>query len=272
MDAASGAASVAAVAPVVGGSDEHDDGAHAPMTKGSTVARTILGRLGQLLRANINALIDSAEDPEKLLDQLVRDFSASISEAEAAVAQTIGNLRMLEDDRDEARSAAEEWGRKAAAAASRADDLRDQDPDEADRFDELAKVALRKQISFEQQAETFDGQIAQQSEMTDKLKDGLEKIRQKREELVRKRNELVSRAKMAEAQGQVHEAVRSVSVLDPTNELGRFEDRIRREEARVRGADEVAASSLDAQFDALDELGDDLEVERRLQALRNRSS
>lgn len=236
------------------------------------MARTILGRLGQLLRANVNALIDGAEDPERMLDQLVRDFSSSIAEAEAAVAQAVGNLRMLEDDRDEARTAAEEWGRKAAAAAARADQLRADDPQESDRFDDLAKVALRRQISFERQAESFEQQIAQQTELTEKLKDGLDKIRIKREELVQRRNELVGRAKMAEAQSSVQEAVRSVSVLDPNSELGRFEDRIRREEARVRGMEEIAASSLDAQFDELDELGDDLEVEQRLKALHGRSS
>jgi phage shock protein A len=240
----------------------------AGQTEEDDVARTILGRLGQLLRANVNALIDGAEDPERMLDQLVRDFTASITEAEAAVAQSIGNLRMIEDDRDEARSAAQEWGRKAAAAASRSDQLRSDDPGEADRFEALAKVALRRQISFEQQVETFDEQIAQQTEMNDKLKDGLEKIRQKREELVRRRDELVSRSKMAEAQTRVQEAVRSVSVLDPSSELGRFEERIRREEARVRGMEEVTASSLDAQFDELESLGDDLEVEERLRALR----
>lgn len=234
------------------------------------MARTILGRLGQLVRANVNALIDGAEDPERMLDQLVRDFSSSISEAEAAVAQAVGNLRMVEDDRDEAREAAEEWGRKAAAAAARADQIRADDPGEGDRFDELAKVALRRQISFERQAESFDEQILQQTEMTDKLKDGLDKIRLKREELVRRRNELVSRAKMAEAQSNVQEAVRGVSVLDPSSELGRFEDRIRREEARVRGMEEITASSIDAQFDELDEVGDDLEVDLRLRALRER--
>jgi phage shock protein A len=235
------------------------------------MARTILGRLGQLVRANVNALIDGAEDPERMLDQLVRDFSSSISEAEAAVAQAIGNLRMLEDDRREAGEAAEEWGRKALAAAQRADRMREDSPQEADRFDELARVALRRQISFEGQAESFDQQIGQQTEMTDKLKDGLEKIRAKREDLVRRRNELVSRAKMAEAQSNVQEAVRGVSVLDPSSELGRFEDRIRREEARVRGMEEITASSIDAQFDELDELGDELEVDLRLKALHDRS-
>lgn len=232
------------------------------------MARSILGRLGQLMRANINALIDSAEDPEKMLDQLVRDFAASIAEAESAVAQTIGNLRLLEDDRDEAREAAEEWGRKAAAATSRAQSLRGDNASEADRFEELAKVALRRQINYEQQVETFQRQVEQQTEVVDKLKDGLTKIRAKHADLLRRRDELVSRAKMAEAQSTVQHAVRSVSVLDPTNELSRFEDRIRRQEAHVRGMEEVAASSLESQFDELDELGDDLEVQRRLDALK----
>jgi phage shock protein A len=232
------------------------------------VARSILGRLSQLMRANVNALIDSAEDPERMLDQLVRDFSASIAEAEAAVAQTVGNLRLLEDDRDEARDTAAEWGSKAAAASSRADQLRHDSPGEADRFDELARVALRKQISYEQQVETFERQIAQQTETTDKLKDGLNKLREKRDDLVRRRDELVSRAKMADAQVQVQDAVRSVSVLDPTSELGRFEQRIRQQEALARGQQEVAAASLEAQFGELDDLSDDLEVEQRLKHLK----
>ena len=59
---------------------------------------SILGRIGQLVRANVNAMLDEAEDPEKMLDQLIRDFTNNIAEAEEAVAQTVGNLRLLEDD------------------------------------------------------------------------------------------------------------------------------------------------------------------------------
>ena len=67
---------------------------------------SILGRIGQLVRANVNALLDQAEDPEKMLDQLIRDFTNNIAEAEEAVAQTVGNLRLMEDDAREAREAA----------------------------------------------------------------------------------------------------------------------------------------------------------------------
>ena len=233
---------------------------------------TILGRIGQLVRANINAMLDGAEDPEKMLDQLIRDFTNNMAEAEDAVAQTIGNLRMLEDDAKEAREAEGEWGDKAAAASKRADQLRTAgNTAEADRFDGLAKIALGRQISFEEQVKTFDSQIAQQTELVANLKDGLNKLRAKREELIQKRDELVSRAKMAAARTQVQQTLRNVSVMDPTSELSRFEERIRRQEAMARGLEEVNTSSLDDQFASLDTVERTSEVDARLAALKGGS-
>jgi phage shock protein A len=233
---------------------------------------TILGRIGQLVRANVNALLDQAEDPEKMLDQLIRDFTNNMAEAEEAVAQTVGNLRLLEDDEKEARGASADWLSKARAASDRADALRAEgNAAEADRFDGLAKLALRRQLSFEQQIATFEVQIAQQRELTDQLKDGLNKLRVKREELVQKRDELVSRAKMAQAQLQVQQTLKSVSVLDPTSELNRFEEQIRHQEARARGMEEVASSSLESQFAELESDEDTAEVETRLAELKRKS-
>src|SRR5688500_4215792 len=230
---------------------------------------SILGRIGQLVRANINAMLDDAEDPEQMLDQLVRDFTNNIAEAEEAVAMTVGNLRLLEDDHREAQQAQTDWGDKARAAARKADEMRAAgNTAEADRFTELAKIAIRRQISFENQVKTFESQIAQQTELTDQLKDGLNKLRTKREDLVAKRDELVSRAKMASAQRQVQEAVRDVSVMDPTSELNRFEERIRKEEAMARGMEEVAGSSIEEEFEKLDDDTAESEVEARLAALR----
>ena len=231
---------------------------------------TILGRIGQLVRANINTMLDSAEDPEKMLDQLVRDFTNNIAEAEEAVAQTVGNLRLLEDDHREAQQAQTEWGDKARAASRKADGTRAAgNTVEADRFTELAKIAIRRQISFEQQVTTFQTQIEQQTGLTEQLKDGLNKLRLKREELVQKRDELVSRAKMASAQRQVQEAVRDVSVMDPTSELNRFEERVRREEAMARGMSEVAASSLEDEFASLEDADTEAEVDARLAGLKS---
>ncbi len=232
---------------------------------------SILGRIGQLVRANVNALLDSAEDPEKMLDQLVRDYTNNIAEAEDAVAQTIGNLRLVEDDAKEAREAVDEWGHKAEAASRKADELRTAgNATEADKFDDLAKIALRRQLAYESQAKTLETQAAQQTELADKLKDGLNKLRAKREELIQKRDELVARAKMVRAQAQVQQTMASVSVMDPTSELARFEEGIRHQEAMVRGREEVSASSLAEQFASLDADEDEAEVNARLAAMKSK--
>ncbi|MEJ3405587.1 PspA/IM30 family protein [Rathayibacter sp. YIM 133350] len=231
--------------------------------------QSIFGRISQLVRANVNALIDSAEDPQLMLDQLVRDFTNSIADAESAIAETIGNLRLLEDDHKEDADAAAEWGNKALAASRKADEFRTAgNAADADKFDNLAKVALGRQISAENEAKAAEPQIAAQSEVVERLKNGLNQMKEKLEQLKSKRSELVARAKSAEAQTKVQQAVGSIDILDPTSEVSRFEDKIRREEAKVRGAQELAASSLDAQFNELEDAGEQSEVEARLAALK----
>lgn len=235
--------------------------------------QSIFGRISQLVRANINALIDQAEDPEVMIDQLIRDFSSNIQEAEAAIAQTIGNLRMLEDDYREDKRAAAEWGQKALAASRKADEFRQAgNTADADKFDNLAKVALSRQIDSENEARAAEPQIASQTEVVERLKGGLEGMRGKLQQLTSKRNELAARKKTADAQVQVNQALQSVNVLDPTSELGRFEDKVRRQEALARGQQELAANSLDSQFEQLEDLGQMTEVEARLAALKQGGS
>jgi phage shock protein A len=231
--------------------------------------QSILGRISQLVRANVNALIDQAEDPQLMLDQLVRDYTNSIAEAESAVAQTIGNLRLMEQDHAEDLESAADWGRKALAASAKGTELRAAgNTADADKFDKLAKIAIGKQISAENEAKTAEPTISSQNQVVDQLKDGLDKMREKLSELTSKRDELVARAKTAQAQSQVHDAIQSIDVLDPTSELGRFEEKVRREEAKVMGQQELAASSLDSQFESLEDLDKEAEVEARLAELK----
>ena len=230
--------------------------------------QSIFGRISTLVRANINSLLDSAEDPQKMIDQLVRDYTNSIADAESAIAETIGNLRLLERDHEEDVQAATEWGNKALAASRKADEMRATNAADADKFDNLAKIALQRQISAEREATGAEPQIAAQTEIVDKLKSGLNGMKDKLGELKNKRSELLARAKVAEAQTKVQDAVGSINVLDPTSELGRFEDKVRRQEALAQGKIELAASSLDAQFESLEDLGELTEVEARLAELK----
>jgi len=236
-----------------------------------TQKTSILGRMGQLARANINALLDRAEDPEKMLNQLVQDFTNSIADAEEAVAHTIANTRMAEEDLRIDREASQEWGRKAAAASSKADNLRDGgDTAGADKFDSLAKLALSRQISFEREVTDAEPRIAQMNATVDELKSGLTLMHTKLEDLKNRRSQLIARARAAEAQAQVQQSMSSIDVMDPTSELSRFEDRIRSQEAMVQGRAEAQATTLEDQFAELDDYGDDAEVEARLAALKHR--
>ncbi len=231
---------------------------------------SIFGRISTLVRANINSLLDQAEDPQKMIDQLVRDYTNNIADAESAIAETIGNLRLLERDHEEDVRAAREWGNKALAASRKADELRAAgNTTDADKFDSLAKIALQRQIGEERDAQSAEPQIAAQTEIVEKLKSGLNGMKDKLGQLKTKRSELLARAKVAEAQTKVQDAIGSINVLDPTSELGRFEDKIRRQEALAQGKAEIAASSLDAQFESLEDLGELTEVEARLAELKS---
>jgi len=231
--------------------------------------QTILGRIAQLTKANINALIDRAEDPQKMLDQLVRDYTNNIADAEQAIAQTIGNLRMAQQDYNSDVQALQDWGSKAQAASQMADQYRTKgDTVNADKFDALAKVALRKQMDTEAQVKQEQPSIDSQQQTVDQLKDGLAQMKDKLTELKDKRDSLVARAKTAQAQQQVQSSLASINVLDPTSEISRFEDSVRRQEAMAQGQAEVAATSFDSQFAQLNAVSDDAEVDARLAALK----
>ena len=232
--------------------------------------QSILGRIAQLTRANVNALLDRAEDPEKMLNQLVRDYTASISEARDAVAQTIGNLRLAEKDHAADLAEARDWGNKALAASRKADQMRaGGDAAGADKWDSLAKIAITKQITAENEAKAAEPMIASQQQVVEQLKTGLQQMEAKLGDLHSKRDQLIARRKTAEAQVKVQGAIRSINVMDPTSELARYEDQVRRVEAQAAGQMELAGSSLEAQFAELEASGADLEAEARLAALKS---
>ncbi len=232
--------------------------------------QSILGRIAQLTRANVNALLDRAEDPEKMLNQLVRDYTASISEARDAVAQTIGNLRLAEKDHAADLAEARDWGNKALAASRKADQMRaGGDAAGADKWDSLAKIAITKQITAENEAKAAEPMIASQQQVVEQLKTGLQQMEAKLSDLHSKRDQLIARRKTAEAQVKVQGAIRSINVMDPTSELSRYEDQVRRVEAQAAGQMELAGSSLESQFAELEASGAEMEAEARLAALKS---
>ena len=225
-------------------------------------------RFRRLFAAKANAAIDRAENPAQMADQLIREYTQGVKDTEVAVADVIGNLRIMEVQRDDQKEAVLEWGRKAEAATRLADEA--SSSAEKQRLTNLARSALGKQIAAEQSITELGPTIASHEAQVEQLKSALMLMRDKLDEVKAKRDQLVARDRVASAQEQIVDSVRSVDASDATSEMRRLEDKVRRREARARGKAEVAASTAEAQFRALDAAGTNLEVEARLADIQRR--
>ncbi len=217
----------------------------------------ILDRMANILRANVNDLLDKAEDPEKMLNQITRDMAEAIQEAKAQVTETIAQENLLRSNMENSRRAAAEWQEKAELAVEKG-------------RDDLAREALRRKKDYDGNASVYEQQLTAQHDMVEKLKADLQALQGKYEELQRNREVLIARHKVAEAQKKIQTTVSAASAIDYTSELGRMEEKIRMEEARAAASREMAGATLDAQFDELSASQHDSGVEDELQALKQK--
>jgi len=215
----------------------------------------ILDRLSRLIRANINDLIDQAEDPEKMIDQILRDMQTNITTARAQVASMIAQEKELEADLQESEQLVNEWNAKAKRAV------------EAGK-DDLAREALRRKHDAAANLEIYREQYTTQQHTVEKLKQQLQLLESKYQSTLSQRDSLIARQRRAKAQQAVAERVTTLSPLDASSELERMERKIRSNEARAAATIEMEDTSLDSQFRELDY---DLEIEKELEALKGGS-
>jgi phage shock protein A len=213
---------------------------------------SILNRISLLVRSNINDLLDRSEDPEKTLDQIIRDMASAIQQARSQVAETIAQKNLIETNLNNAQKLSNEWANKAQLAVSKG-------------ADDLAREALRRKRDYDANANVYQSQLATQTEVTDKLKGDLQALQSKYEEIVRNRESLIARHRTAQAQQKVQKTAAAMAGIDPTSELGRMEEKIALEEARAKAGQELNESSLDRRFAELDR---DPDVEDELAALK----
>lgn len=219
----------------------------------------VMDRLSRLIRANVNDLIDQAEDPEKMIDQILRDMQENMATARSQVAAMIAQEKELEADLNENRRLAEEWGRKAQRAV------------EAGK-DDLAREALRRKRDTEENARVYASQLDVQEGAVSKLKEQLRQLESKYQSTLSQRDSMVARQRRAQAQRQVAQSITVFSPLDPSSELERMERRIRSDEAQAAAAIEAGETGYDAQFKEL-EMDVDIEDElEQLKQLAGRSS
>jgi phage shock protein A len=158
----------------------------------------IFQRLKTLISSNVNDVINKAENPEKMLNQLVIEMNEQLIESKKAVAMAIADEKKLERETQNQQAGATEWERKAMLAVRAGQD-------------DLAREALLRKQEHENNYVQYKQQWEAQKQSVDKLKDSLRDLQTKIEDAQRKKNLLVARAKRAEAQQKIQQTISSVS-------------------------------------------------------------
>jgi phage shock protein A len=222
------------------------------------MAMAILDRIAMVIRSNLNALINQAEDPEKMLDQILIDMRQQLQEAKREVAVAIADEKRLAAQMDAELDQVREWDRRAVLAVERGED-------------DLAREALRRKAEREQLAASYKTQWEAQKTSTDNLKNALRALSEKIEEAARKKNLLIARQKRAQAQKHIHEVMTGLSDTSAFEAFDRMATRVNQMEAQaaatVEISQELSGETTEQRFRALE---GSVDVEQELQALKAR--
>lgn len=203
----------------------------------------IFNRISTVFKSNVNDLITKAEDPEKMLNQLIIDMGEQYNKAKSSVASAIADEKRLKKSLDEEVAKAAQWAKKAELAVASGDDA-------------LALQALNRKREYDNLAEQYRQQWEAQKNSTDNLKASLRDLSNKIEEAKRKKGLLIARTKRAEAQKSIQKTMSSVndtSVFDTFSRISEKVDTIESEaEAETELNGFMANDDLDSQFDKLE--------------------
>jgi phage shock protein A len=206
----------------------------------------IIDRISTLLKSNINDLISRAEDPEKVLNQLISDMRGQLAKAKQEVAASIADEKKLHAQVEKEKRQSDDWERKAMLAVEQG-------------RDDLAKQALIRHNEHMQHAQAMHETWMRQKAEVEALKASLRTLNDKIEEAKRKKNLLIARQKRAEAQDRIHRTMSSMSDKSAFDNFERMAAKIEETERKALAAaeinEELTGDELSRQFDALEYSG-----------------
>ncbi len=212
----------------------------------------LLERVSTLLRANVNDLIDKAEDPEKMLKQLLLDMENQLLQVKTQVAIAIADQHLLEGKRKEHDDAAESWQRKAELAVSKG-------------RDDLARAALDRSLSHQQLSLGFAQQIEDQRAEAELMRSNYNKLQQKLKETEARCELLIAQQRRARAVGKANKVSSEVESKSFTQPIDRMRTKIMGSEAENVAAKTLREDSLEN--DSLDDRFRRLEREDKIETL-----
>lgn len=213
----------------------------------------IFTRFRDIVSSNINAMLDRAEDPEKLIKLMIREMEDTLVELKASCAGVMANTKKFQRQAEEARSRAGYWEDKAQLAVTKG-------------RDDLAREALVEKRRYKERAETLEKDIAEHSGLVDQYQDDIRQLEERLGSAQEKQRMLLQRHLRANKRRQAQEEIRRMESAEAMVKFEEFENRIERMEAEADMVNFGRKPSLEAEFDSI--AGDE-DIEKELKALKS---
>jgi phage shock protein A len=221
----------------------------------------IFQKLSLLIRSNLNDLIARAENPEKMLEQVIIDMREQQTKAKQEVALAIAEERKLKSQVESEAKQAQEWERRAMLALQQG-------------REDLARQALLRQQEYAERARSMHETWTRQAADTEKVKDALRQLQVKIEEAQRKKNLLIAKQKRAQAQKRIHETMAGLSDTSAFETFERMAQKIEHTErlalAAAEVSEELSGDPLEKQFKALEASSGSEDIEYRLLEMKQK--
>ena len=214
----------------------------------------LMERVGTLIRANLNDLIDKAEDPEKMIKQVILDMQNQLMQVKTQVAIAIADQHLLAKKMKENEEKEAEWMRKAELAVER-------------KEDDLARTALDRSLGSKQLAENFRQQSEDQGVQVDNLRTALQKLEQKLAEARAKSDMIIAQHRRARALNKAGDARMAIGADANAGAFDRMRDKASREEALSRAKAELLGDTAEDKLAALEKHD---EIEKMLAEIKAR--
>jgi phage shock protein A len=214
----------------------------------------LLERVSTLIRANLNDLIDKAEDPEKMIKQVILDMQNQLMQVKTQVAIAIADQHVLEKKQKDNAEKEAEWIRKAELAVDK-------------KQDDLARAALERSMSYKQMTESFDSLMADQKTEVDNLKSALHRLEQKLAEAQSKSEMLIAKHRRARALAKASDAQLAIGDRSKSAVFDRMQSKVLRAEAVSKVKTEMTNENIEDKFAALEKQD---EIEKLLNEIKSR--
>ena len=222
----------------------------------------IFQRLSDLLKSNINDLIDKAEDPEKMVKQIILDMQKELNKSTQALGKAVASERMAEKQYQNSQQISADWESKAKAALAAGNT-------------ELAKKSLAKKVKADEDTASYKEMYETISKQTADIKEQVETLKSKLDEAKSRQAMLIARSQMADTQKNLAKSVGGFDASSSTEKFNRMEEKIIRKEAEADAFADISDSLNGVDKDNFDELQTNAKVDdelRRLMAEMNGAS